>query len=768
MVRTFACILVVLGLVTGDQAWGAEPDSAAPNAGAPHSATPNAASTALPAITPAQANQVLEVLNDPAKRAAFAATLQAIVKGVPTAPLAAKPPVKASASGLRIPLAPDSVGAKVLVGATGFLRRTATQALTAVAAAPTLPELSRWLSGLLTDPASRARLLDAAWRLALAICCGLVAQWVLDRALRRPKAALDVLAPAAPITGPGQRRYTGAWVGVARLPFLLARLALGLVPILAFVVTGHLLVGSVVDSEPFAQVVVLAVIDAYALCAAILLTTRLILLPPPRLRLFAVDEAAAAYTARWLRRMVVVTVAGYAVAEVGLLFGLSDAAHEDLLNLVILFDHACLAVIVVQQRATVGAWIRAPAGATGVVASLRNGLAVTWHWFAVTALAGLWVVRAAEVQGGYSRILYLLAVTGLVLLLGWGARGRALFMLDRALRPEARLSVRYPGIDMRLNRYQPMLHGAADAVVYVVAALVLLQLWGLGALDWLVASPLGRQMLSTVATLVVTLLLAVLIWEAADVGIERHLATLTATEQTARAARLRTLLPMLRTALLITILLVAGLMALSAIGVNTAPLLAGAGIVGLAIGFGSQKLVQDVITGIFLLLENAMQIGDWVTVSGLSGTVENLSVRTIRLRAGDGSVHVIPFSSVTSVTNTNRGLGNASVSVSVAFEEETDRVCDVLKEIAAQMRQEPSFASQMLSDLQLWGVDKVDGAATTIAGQIVCTDSGRWSVQREFNRRMKKRFQELGIEIYNPLRMIVLEGNPTKSAATET
>jgi len=84
------------------------------------------------------------------------------------------------------------------------------------------------------------------------------------------------------------------------------------------------------------------------------------------------------------------------------------------------------------------------------------------------------------------------------------------------------------------------------------------------------------------------------------------------------------------------------------------------------------------------------------------------------------------------------------------------------------MLQEPSFASQMLSDLQLWGVDKVDGAATTIAGQIVCTDSGRWSVQREFNRRMKKRFQELGIEIYNPLRMIVLEGNPTKSAATET
>ena len=225
---------------------------------------------------------------------------------------------------------------------------------------------------------------------------------------------------------------------------------------------------------------------------------------------------------------------------------------------------------------------------------------------------------------------------------------------------------------------------------------------------------------------------------------------------------------MLRTTLLIVILLVAGLMVLGAIGVNTAPMLAGAGIVGLAIGFGSQKLVQDVITGIFLLLENAMQIGDWVTVSGLSGTVEALSVRTIRLRAGDGSVHVIPFSSVTSVTNTNRGLGNASVSVSVSFAEDTDQVCDVLKDIAAQMRTEPPFETQMLSDLQLWGVDKVDGSAATIAGQIVCTDAGRWGVQREFNRRMKKRLQELGIELYNPLRMLVLHNNSADRGGSPT
>jgi moderate conductance mechanosensitive channel len=208
------------------------------------------------------------------------------------------------------------------------------------------------------------------------------------------------------------------------------------------------------------------------------------------------------------------------------------------------------------------------------------------------------------------------------------------------------------------------------------------------------------------------------------------------------------------------------MMVLSEIGVTIGPLLAGAGIVGVAIGFGSQKLVQDLITGIFLLLENAMQVGDAVTVSGLTGTVENLSVRIIRLRAADGSVHLIPFSSVTTVTNVNRGLGNAAVSVSVAAHEDTDRVCEVLKAIAAEMREEADFAPRMLADLQLWGVDKLDGASVTIAGQVVCTDSGRWSVQREFNRRMKKRFEELGIQLYNPMermievRQITDEGRP--------
>jgi moderate conductance mechanosensitive channel len=208
--------------------------------------------------------------------------------------------------------------------------------------------------------------------------------------------------------------------------------------------------------------------------------------------------------------------------------------------------------------------------------------------------------------------------------------------------------------------------------------------------------------------------------------------------------------------------------ALNAIGINVGPLLAGASIVGVALGFGSQKLVQDFITGIFLLVEDAVDVGDAVTVAGLSGTVEHISIRTIRLRAGDGSVHLIPFSSVTSVNNTNRGIGNAAVVVNVDPQEDTDRVSALLQDIAVEMRKEEAYSISMRSDLQLWGVDKLDGSTVTIAGQIVCSDTGRWAVQREFNRRMKRRFDSEGIRLAIPQQgvRIAPTGEPARHASS--
>jgi small conductance mechanosensitive channel len=198
--------------------------------------------------------------------------------------------------------------------------------------------------------------------------------------------------------------------------------------------------------------------------------------------------------------------------------------------------------------------------------------------------------------------------------------------------------------------------------------------------------------------------------------------------------------------LLITIVLVVALMALSEIGVNIAPLLAGAGVVGIAVGFGSQKLVQDLITGLFLLLENAMQVGDVVTVAGLTGTVEALTIRTIRLRAVDGAVHLIPFSSVTTVTNQTRDYGYAVLDLSIGLNEQPDPVADVIRDVAATMQSDPQWQSMVLDKLDVMGIEKLTDLAWILRVRMKTQPGSRWAVGRELNRRIKIRFDELAIE----------------------
>ncbi len=787
MIRALLILLCFLMLIPGIPAVAQTPA----HQDAPAPASPPPAPPAPSGISPDQARAALDVLNDPAKRAAFAATLGAIVKAQPAQPGApaasgktAEPaPPETKLEGISIPLAPDSLGAQVLVSASQFVNKLGDEALDALDTVQSLPLLYGWAVVMATNPVARDLLADVGWRAALALACAAAVEYALRRALRRPIRRLEALAPAKtpdepdePAVPPAEeeeavaraeagdieapvadRRKPSAWVFLRRVPLVTGRLLLELVPVLAIAVTGHLFAASGLGGQTVSRLIILAVIDSYAVCEAILSVTRMLLSPgASRLRLFHLRDDTAAYLMRWTRRLVLIAVFGYAIGEVGLLLGLSDVSHDLLQKSVGLVLHICLVVIIVQKRRAVRRWLRAPDGATGVMAGVRNRLAGIWHWIALFLVASVWLVYAVELPHGYAEGLHYCIVTALVLI---GARITLLVLLgavDRFMRPAADSPSPFPAMEARLRVYHPAVSAVLRLTIYILCILGLLQLYGLNTFLWLVDSRLGLRILSAVGTLVATVVLAFGLWDLVNVAVERHLDKLQREAQLAKSARMRTLLPLVRASLLITIAVVAGLEILSEIGINIAPLLAGAGIIGVAIGFGSQKLVQDLITGIFLLLENAMQVGDWVTVSGLSGTVEALSVRTIRLRAGDGSVHIIPFSSVTSVTNVNRGLGNASVNVSVAYDEDTDRVSTELKSVVAGMRAEPALSAMMLSDLQLWGVDKVDGASVTIAGQIVCTDSGRWTVQREFNRRMKRRFQEIGIRVFNPLQTVTV------------
>ncbi len=778
---------------------------------------------AVPLLTPAQAQDVLETLNDPKKRAAFAATLEAIVKAAPApapppaaaataggpaeaAPAAEDQPAAAEATDLPLPLKPDSLGARLLVTASNVLADASAQAEEAVAAMNSVPALWNWVVIMTTDPWGRRILADTSWRLVLVFGAGLLAQYAVVVLLRRPHAAIEAAgarhmaddiepadneaeadAVAAPDPPPAElpdpahphrhghlaehlleaahrgsarrKQWRVTTVGMLRrLPLTLARLALDLLPVLAFLLVAHLVLGTPVGGAMHPRLVLIALVGAYTACLAILCVLRAMFAPVASgLRLFDVSDETAAYVMRWSARLVVVTVFGYALGEAGRLLGLSEVARQAVMKGVGLVDHVFVAIIVLQKRRAVRNWLRAPSGETGVWAQFRNRFAAVWHWIALFYIVAFWLVWAVEVPNGFSTVLRLFVVTSLVLT----AMRIALILLhgslDRLITPSESTLTRYPALQGRLRVWRPVLHILGDTVVYLATLVQLLQVWGFGAVGWLTGTDLGRHVLSAVTSVLVTLLVAMVVWEALNHWVERHLARLARDAQVARSARLRTLLPMLRTALLVTILTIVVLLILSEIGVNTAPLLAGAGVLGIAIGFGSQSLVRDVITGLFLLLENTMQVGDIVSLGGLTGTVEALSVRAIRLRAEDGSVHVIPFSAVTTVTNMTRDFGHAVIEVGVAYKEDYDHVIAVMRAIVDEMRTEPRWEGEIRDELEVMGLNAFGDSAVTIKALIKCGPFGRWSVRREFNRRMKQRFEAEGIEIPFPHQTLVLD-----------
>ena len=410
---------------------------------------------------------------------------------------------------------------------------------------------------------------------------------------------------------------------------------------------------------------ILAVVNAYALSRGLICVVRALAGP---FGLFRVRAETAAYIEIWARRIVAVGVSGIAFANVALLLGLHRAGYAALLRLVMLVVHLFIVVIILQCRRQVAEAIRAPAGREGVAARVRNRVAGLWHFLAIALDLALWAVWALNIRNGYSLLLQYFVGTIAVVLIARLATILVLSLIDRGFRISPDILQRFPGLETRANRYLPLLRNIVSAVIAFIGFVALLEVWGVDAVVWFYGGQIGSRLLSAVMTIGIAALAAAAIWEISNALMDRQVNALSRDGHFARAARLRTFQPMLRTALLCLIVAVVGLTALSEIGVNVAPLLAGAGIVGIAIGFGSQKLVQDLITGLFLLLENTVQVGDNVSVSGLSGTVENVSIRTLRLRAGDGSVHIVPFSAVTTLTNASRGAGNAAVSVNVCLQ----------------------------------------------------------------------------------------------------
>jgi len=199
------------------------------------------------------------------------------------------------------------------------------------------------------------------------------------------------------------------------------------------------------------------------------------------------------------------------------------------------------------------------------------------------------------------------------------------------------------------------------------------------------------------------------------------------------------------------------LMVLEEMQFDVRPLLAGAGIAGVAIGFGAQSIVKDVIGGVFLLMENQIRINDVAVINSKSGVVEEINLRTTVLRGDDGAVHIFPNGGITSLSNLTRGYSFAVFSISVSYREDTDRVVELLKQIGEQLTQDESYRPLVLAPLEVLGVDALSESGVVIKARLKTIPSKQWIVAREMNRRIKKRFEEGGIAISSHTPIMVRE-----------
>jgi len=216
-------------------------------------------------------------------------------------------------------------------------------------------------------------------------------------------------------------------------------------------------------------------------------------------------------------------------------------------------------------------------------------------------------------------------------------------------------------------------------------------------------------------------------------------------------ARVETLARVFRNLAGVVILLVAGMLVLGELGISVAPILATAGVAGIAIGFGAQSLVKDYFSGFFLLLDDQVRQGDVVEVAGKGGLVEEVTLRYVRLRDLDGHVHFVPNSEITVVTNRTREYATAVVEVGIAYREDPDQAFAVMRKVADAMRADPDWQSRMVADLEVLGVDKWADSAVVLRARLrVVPPIQQWNVKREFLKRLKKAYDEAGIEIPFP------------------
>ncbi len=697
-----------------------------------------AGTAAKPAPGPSEAEiqALIKTLEDDAGRSEFIAKLRALSVAVPSAD-------EGEVFGRALDMVNEAIGRRIetLGQSFGGLVDSMRQ----------VPILIDWVWLQLTEPISRAMWVSIGQQVGLSVGIGFLASLLVRYLLsgwRQRRTALPLAARTS-------KRIK------ASLAYLVVDLAaLGTFLAVTYFVLNHLGVSFL------AQRVAGELLIAIAMVRSVTALSKAYVAPEnSRRRLIDMDDAAALETARWVALLMGLGLYGYFGLEAARRLGLPWTVYGFLQHTLFFIVAGLTIRAIYRLRAYLGVAIdqfsATPRPAKGIARYLPwRAIAASGHHVAAVWVALVYCAWAVGVTGAAAlltrgmivSVVVLIVVRAINVWLDWFTRRQ----------PDVDADQGEEGADVPVKELSPLQVGAITAVRLAVAGaglLVILQAWGIDVADWLERDT-GRTSVMTAMRILIIGAVVLCIAELIQRGAASYISAKDSAGNLIHSSRTRTLISMARN-LALTMLIAVGIVeAMSELGVNANALLAGAGVVGLAIGFGAQTLVKDLITGLFILVGDTVRVGDVVDLSGKAGVVEAISMRTITLRAYNGDVHTIPYSSIDVVTNMTKEFSYYVFDLCVAYKENVDQVIDILRDLDSQLRREWPYRRLILEPLEIAGVDAFRDSGVLIKSRTKVRAGEQWKVGREFNRRIKRRFDELGIELPVPQQKVQYAGSP--------
>ena len=486
-------------------------------------------------------------------------------------------------------------------------------------------------------------------------------------------------------------------------------------------------------------------LNAFLLVGLAKVALRTVLSPTTHeLRFIAISDVAARRNSRWFGN--IISIIGYGQLLIVPIVNrqASEMAGRGASTLLAFVAIAMAATLVVRSRTDVANWFLGEAPETKP--SVVRFVSRNWYVPVLIYLFVLALIVAARPDGLIWPVLLNSCKVIAVVVLGFLISGGLTRFAARGLRMPASIADRMPTLEPRLNALLGRILGLCRGLIALGVLAFALDAIGLVDMGAIVRSDFGAWVAATVVSVSLILLFGIVLWLALVSWVDYRLNPDFGSSPTARET---TLLTLLRNAATIALFVIILMFVLAELGVDIAPLIASAGVLGLAIGFGAQKLVQDIITGIFIQFENAINVGDVVTLGGTTGSVEKLTIRSVTLRDVQGAVHVIPFSSVDMVSNYVKDFSFYVCDLGIAYRESVEDGKAAMLDAFEELRQ-TEHAPFIRGDLEWFGVQALGDSAVVLRARIKCDPGKQWAIGRAYNEICKRILDARGIEIPFP------------------